>query len=159
MYIIDSKYTWPCLPRPIPSLHPFPSMWLFAKSMVVTLLYNEGTRTWKTSSLLWNISASEVWTGPVDRVLNMSPKRCQYGHRWGILFRVGVRSLLASSESLDNVHEPKNKRGVKHRVNVEQSKFYLLTYWILLLARPVFFFFFSPASTLGVWPLTWRMWW
>merc|ERR1712059_136549 len=30
----------------------------------------------------------------------------------------------------------------------------LLTYWILLLARPVFFFFFSPASTLGVWPLT-----
>merc|ERR1719495_1154371 len=30
----------------------------------------------------------------------------------------------------------------------------LLTYWILLLARPVFFFFFSPASTLGVCPLT-----
>merc|ERR1719495_1223507 len=30
----------------------------------------------------------------------------------------------------------------------------LLTYWILLLARPVFFFFFSPASTLGVWPRT-----
>ena len=43
--------------------------------------------------------------GPVDRVHNKSPKRCQYGHRWGILFRVGVRSLLASSESLDNVHE------------------------------------------------------
>merc|ERR1719309_327726 len=30
----------------------------------------------------------------------------------------------------------------------------LLTYWILLLARPVFFFFFSPASTLGVCPRT-----
>ncbi len=27
-------------------------------------------------------------------------------------------------------------------------------YWILLLARPVFFFFFSWASTLGVWPRT-----
>ena len=95
--------------------------------------------------------------GPVDRVHKLSPKRCQYGHRWGILFRVGVRSLLATAESLDNVHEPENKRGVKHRMNVEQSKFYLLTYWILLLARPVFFFFFSPASTLGVWPLTWRV--
>lgn len=71
-----------------------------------------------------------------------------------LLFRVGVRSLLASSESLDNVHEPENKRGVKHEVNVKPSRFYLLTYWILLLARPVFFFFFSPASTLGVWPLT-----
>ena len=32
----------------------------------------------------------------------MSPKRCQYGHRWGILFRVGVRSLLAS-EGLDHI--------------------------------------------------------
>ena len=96
--------------------------------------------------------------GPVDRVHNKSPKRCQYGHRWGILFRVWVRSLLASSESLDNVHEPENKRKVRHEVNVKQSKFYLLTYWILLLARPVFFFFFSPASTLGVWPLTWKMW-
>merc|ERR1719264_132202 len=30
----------------------------------------------------------------------------------------------------------------------------LLLYWILLLALPVFFFFFSPASTLGVCPLT-----
>merc|ERR1719334_318825 len=29
-----------------------------------------------------------------------------------------------------------------------------LLYWILLLALPVFFFFFSPASTLGVCPLT-----
>merc|ERR1719147_357368 len=29
-----------------------------------------------------------------------------------------------------------------------------LLYWILLFARPVFFFFFSPASTFGVWPLT-----
>merc|ERR1740129_868778 len=30
----------------------------------------------------------------------------------------------------------------------------LLLDWILLLARPVFFFFFSPASTLGVCPRT-----
>ena len=49
-------------------------------------------------------------------------------------------------------------KEVKHEVGVKQSKIDLLTYWILLLARPVFFFFFSPASTLGVWPLTWRMW-
>ena len=42
---------------------------------------------------------------------------------------------------------------IKHEVNVKQSKVYLLTYWILFLASPVFFFF-SPASTLGVWPLT-----
>ena len=90
----------------------------------------------------------------MDRVHKLSPKRCQYGHSLGILFRVGVRSLLATAEGFDNVHEPENKRGVKHEVNVRQSMIDLLTYWILLLARPVFFFFFSPASTLGVWPLT-----
>ena len=90
----------------------------------------------------------------MDRVHKLSPKRCQYGHSLGDLFRVGVRSLLATAEGFDNVHEPENKRGVKHEVNVRQSMIDLLTYWILLLARPVFFFFFSPASTLGVWPLT-----
>ena len=37
---------------------------------------------------------------------------------------------------------------------IQRNIYHLLTYWILLLARPVFFFFFSPASTLGVWPLT-----
>ena len=37
---------------------------------------------------------------------------------------------------------------------IQRKSIHLLTYWILLLARPVFFFFFSPASTLGVWPLT-----
>merc|ERR1719410_2758381 len=40
------------------------------------------------------------------------------------------------------------------RPNVSTTLTNLLLYWILLLALPVFFFFFSPASTLGVCPLT-----
>ena len=44
-----------------------------------------------------------------------------------LLFRVGVKSLLATAESFDNIHKPEDKRGVKHEVNVKQSMFYLLT--------------------------------
>merc|ERR1719439_53141 len=40
------------------------------------------------------------------------------------------------------------------RPNVSTTLTNLLLYWILLLALPVFFFFFSCASTLGVCPLT-----
>ena len=30
-------HTWPCLPRPTPSLHPFPTMWLLANSILLNL--------------------------------------------------------------------------------------------------------------------------
>ena len=44
--------------------------------------------------------------------------------------------------------------GPRRRPKVWTTLTNLLLYWILLLARPVFFFFFSWGSTLGVWPRT-----
>ena len=44
--------------------------------------------------------------------------------------------------------------GPRRRPKVWTTLTNRLLYWILLLARPVFFFFFSWGSTLGVWPLT-----
>ena len=41
----------------------------------------------------------------------MYPRWIQYGHK-GILFRVGVGSLLAATERLHNVHKPDEKEVV-----------------------------------------------